>query len=169
MIYQRHYVKFHSPGTFVSEISTKPIDSWDISKAIELFRSISERYGAKPYCFVFLTLEEMDSVVENGKEFEVNPNLVRKSGFYHLGGTLKYYHEIKAQNNKENDILLSNMSCNRKWIVVENNNSYRSVHYFEEDDFLVDLKNGSIVVTGKCSPIKKYRDKYNSLKDRNEI
>lgn len=46
-------VTFYSPGTFVSETSDVPIDSWDIEKAKELARGIKERHNATPYGFRF--------------------------------------------------------------------------------------------------------------------
>ena len=54
---QKHYVTFISPGTFVSESTTKEVDSWDVKTAFEMSKTISERYNATPYAFSFFTKE----------------------------------------------------------------------------------------------------------------
>ena len=52
---EQHFVTFYSPGTFVSETSTEPIDSWDVEKAVAMSRGIVERHGAKPYAVLDYT------------------------------------------------------------------------------------------------------------------
>ena len=51
----QHCVEFYSPGTFVSETTKKPVNAWDVGRAVEMSRDISERYGSKPYGFRFST------------------------------------------------------------------------------------------------------------------
>lgn len=62
-----HFVKFFSPGTFVAETTTEKIDAWSIATAVEMARTVKERYGARPYAFQFITRErgpdDLDSKV----------------------------------------------------------------------------------------------------------
>lgn len=59
---KKHFVIFYSPGTFFNEESTLPIDSWDIDKAIEMSKSIKERYNATPFGFC-LSLENDQKMI----------------------------------------------------------------------------------------------------------
>lgn len=52
---EKHFVRFLSAGTFVAEETVMPIEEWDVDQAIEMVRNITERYGAKPYGFQFVT------------------------------------------------------------------------------------------------------------------
>jgi hypothetical protein len=45
--------------------------------------------------------------------------------------------QIKARNYPKDEILIQNMECNRWDKVIENNNSWRSVQVFEDDDVLL--------------------------------
>ena len=42
-IISKHFVTFYSPGTFVSEETTKPIDAWDINCPQHIHRRFSQR------------------------------------------------------------------------------------------------------------------------------
>jgi tRNA/tmRNA/rRNA uracil-C5-methylase (TrmA/RlmC/RlmD family) len=46
---KKHFVTFLSPGTFFNEETTKPIDSWDVAKALEMSKTVVERYEQRPY------------------------------------------------------------------------------------------------------------------------
>jgi hypothetical protein len=41
-----HFVTFLSPGTFVAEDTTRPIESWDVKQAMKMADDIHERHGA---------------------------------------------------------------------------------------------------------------------------
>lgn len=43
-------VTFLSPGTFVSEQTTKEIEDWCHLKAVDMADDVKERYGATPVC-----------------------------------------------------------------------------------------------------------------------
>lgn len=45
---KKHFVTFLSSGTFVSEQTTREIDSWDVNKAKEMARSVLERHDSTP-------------------------------------------------------------------------------------------------------------------------
>src|SRR5258708_40344118 len=46
---QKHFVTFYSPGTFVAETTTKPIDKWDVDTAVQMAQGGSRTNGAPPY------------------------------------------------------------------------------------------------------------------------
>lgn len=52
---EKHFVTFCSPGTFVSEETTKEVTAWDIDEALEIANGIKERHNATPYGFRFHT------------------------------------------------------------------------------------------------------------------
>ena len=112
---RRHFVTFLSPGTFVHEETTKPIEAWDTSKALIMSKVITERYGAKPFAFVFTTRERTDK--------ELDSKVTKRSGRYFLGGK----------------ILTLAMECNGIKKVVVNDNSWRSVHPLESDDVVLSV------------------------------
>jgi hypothetical protein len=143
--YEKHYVIFHSPGTFFDETSSREIDSWDTKKAVEMSEQISERYDAKPYGFRFLTNREADPIKDqDGNEMEVAPKKVKDSPMHFLGGKVETYKEIANRNLKDERILLSNMKSNRWWTVITNTNSYKTIRQFDGEDVVVDAK-GDII------------------------
>ena len=62
---KKHFVTFYSPGTFVAEQTTKPIDSWDVELAVSMSGEIKERYGALPYGFQFSTRERGENDLDS--------------------------------------------------------------------------------------------------------
>jgi hypothetical protein len=73
---EKHFVTFLSPGTFVAEDRTVPIESWDTDKAQVIAESVQERYGATPYGFYFTTRTRSDS--------ELDSSVAKKSPLYYL-------------------------------------------------------------------------------------
>lgn len=131
---KKHFVTFLSPGTFVSETTTKPIESWDVEKAMEMARRIEERHGATPYGFMFET--------RSRGEKDLDSRTTKTSGIYYLGGVVETLAEVKARvkregTEKENRILISNMEGNRWKRIITNTNSYRFTTQFGEQDTLV--------------------------------
>jgi hypothetical protein len=127
---RQHFVRFLSPGTLVPETNMIPVESWDVNEAKELADTIVQRHGATPYAFQFITRgrtkEDLDSVI------------VDKSPLYHLGGTILTLEQVKARNDPDDKILISNMEINKIARVVENLNSYKAVNAFGEDDILLE-------------------------------
>jgi len=113
-------VTFYSPGTFVAETTTLPISFWDVREAIKLAETVVERHGATPYSFRFRAMNKPDSPL------------------YHLGGTILTLEQIEARGRKRDSILISNMRVNNIVKVVENTNSWLSVHPFADGDVLVN-------------------------------
>lgn len=99
-----NFVEFYSPGTFVAESTIKPIESWDVEKAVEMSGSIIERYGARPYAFRFIKRAREDS--------DLDSKIVDKSCLYYLGGVVETIEQISKRGDKKDKILLSNMQCN---------------------------------------------------------
>ena len=128
---QQHFVTFYSPGTFVAETNTKPIDDWDVETAVEIARSITQRYGARPYGFRFSTRAREDD--------ELDSRTVKSSGFYWLGGRLRSIKDVEEEANPDERILLQNMKSNGWDYVVTNDNSWRWTQPFNEKDELLDV------------------------------
>jgi hypothetical protein len=126
---EKHFVTFYSPGTFVSETSTKEIAAWDADLAVSMARDIKERHAAKPYGFRF------ETQVSDGWE----PKTVRNSGMYYLGGRLLTIDDIP--DTKENETLRWNMSINDIKTVIENTNSWKVTMPFDKNkDTLLEFK-----------------------------
>ena len=84
-----HFVTFLSPGTFVCEETTKPIESWDTKEAVKMSKKITERYGAKPFVFVFSTRERGDK--------DLDSKTTKTSGRYFLGGKVLTLADVEKQ------------------------------------------------------------------------
>lgn len=125
-----HFVTFQSPGTFVHEETTKPIDSWDVEKASQMAKEIAERYNAKPFCFYFTTRERADS--------DLDSHQVAESGRYFLGGEIETVDQVRARANPEEAILLSNMECNHWARIVTNRNSWRITQPLNDNDTVLE-------------------------------
>lgn len=132
MTVQQHFVTFYSPGTFVAEQSTKPIDSWDVEAAMKMAHGIEERYGAVPYGFRFSTRTRGDGDLDSAES--------AKSPFYHLGGKVETLAEVEARNDPKEKILRLNMHSNGYDKIVVNDNSWRSVHPLGKTDVVLDWK-----------------------------
>ena len=128
---EKHFVIFFSPGTFVAEQSSKPIDSWDKDKAIEMSKDIKERHGALPYGFCFTTRERNDD--------ELDSRETKRSGIYYLGGKILTLEDVKARNDPNDRTLISNMKGNKWEKVVVNDNSWRWTQPLEKDDVVLDV------------------------------
>ncbi len=164
---EKHYVTFVSPGTLFAESSTKPIDSWDTRKAVELATTVTERYGAKPRSFYFSTYLEVDHDVRDssGRKFKVEPQKTAESGQYYIQGRIETYDEVFDRNDKTEDILRSNIRCNRMPVLVVTTNSYRSVNEFEEKDSIVNSE-GTVTECGDAKKWIEYRARINERIDQ---
>jgi hypothetical protein len=126
---QKHFVQFLSPGTFVSEMTEKPIDSWDVEAAVLMAADIKERYGAKPYGFRFTTRERGDDDLDSKQSAQ--------SGIYYLGGKVETLAEVEARNDPKERILLANMKGNGIDKIVINDNSWRFTAALHENDVVL--------------------------------
>lgn len=157
MATKKHKVTFYSPGTLFSESSSHEIKSWNIVKAIELSKNITERYGAKPYGFVFETMLTAPDIDDgHGGKLKVSPKTIKKSGIHFLGGKLETYDDVVARNDEKENILKDNMRWNDMWIVCINTNSYKSTLPFGEEDCIVN-EDGSVIEYGNDPKYIAYR------------
>ncbi len=127
---KKHFVTFFSPGTFCAETTEKSIDSWDVEKAKEMARSITERYGATPFAFRFSTRER-------GKD-DLDSHVTKESGPYFLGGEIKTLTQLKKEADPRNKILISNMECNHWKRVVFAGKSYIWPQPLGDDDVVLE-------------------------------
>lgn len=127
---QKHFVTFLSPGTFVSETTTKEIDGWSVDTAQRMAAGITERHGAKPYGFYFTTrsrgLNDLDS------------KITETSGTYYLGGQVFTVAQVEALGDPKNSILLDNMKSNGWGHVVRTKSPYVPWHQLKDGDFVLD-------------------------------
>ena len=162
---KKYKVIFYSPGTFLSESSSYPIDSWDIVKAIELSEKVLERYNSKPYGFVFETILVLDDVTDGeGGILKDTPKSVDRSGVHFMGGYLETYDDVVARNDSKENILRDNMMYNEHWIICINTNSYRSTLPFNEKDCIVDAR-GVVIERGNSPERIKYRTNKTTKRD----
>jgi hypothetical protein len=127
---KQHFVTFYSPGTFVAEETTKPIDKWDVPTALKLMKGITERHGATPYGFRFSTR------ARTAKELDSKPS--QSSPMYYLGGKVETLAQVKARATPKDSILVCNMEGNGYKRIVTNDNSYRWTQPLEDGDVVLD-------------------------------
>ena len=133
---KKTFVTFYSPGTMVSESTTKEIEGWDVEEAVRMARDVKERHGAAPYGFRFSTQERRDDEWE-ARETE-------RSGMYYLGGKVETLAEVEARNDPKEEILRSNMKCNGWNRIIVNTNSWRITLPLEENDVVLELETGEL-------------------------
>lgn len=129
IIMQKHFVTFFSLGTFFSETTAKPIDSWDVDLAVAMMTDITERHGARPYGFQFTTRgrgpDDLDSKV------------IAKSPMHYVGGKVETIDDVRLRADPRESILLSNMECNgwsRIWSTTE---GWRCTQPLADDDVVI--------------------------------
>jgi hypothetical protein len=127
---KQHFVEFLSPGTFVSECTTRPIDKWDVEQAKTLALFISERHDATPYGFRFITREREDD--------ELDSKVTKVSGMYFLGGKVETLQEVRDRKDPKERCLLSNMECNGYDKIIVNTNSWKITLPLEKDDVVLE-------------------------------
>jgi len=153
---RRHYVVYSSPGTFVDEETSREVAAWDVEAAAAGAADVTERHGAKPYGFQFVTVLVADPIPDGeGGTLAVEPREVARSGMHFLGGTLLTLDSIRQRADPRDSILISNMEGNDWPVVVENNNSWRTVRPFGEEDCIV--VDGRVVRCGDEPKLVEYR------------
>lgn len=126
---QKHFVTFYSPGTFAAETSEREIGEWDTREALRIANTITERYNARPYGFVFTTKES------DGWQ----PKEAKRSPFHFINCEVQTLAEVD-----KGSILHSNMKNNNWPAVVSPKKGWRFTQPFTGDDVIVD-ESGSVV------------------------
>ncbi|MCA3699705.1 MAG: hypothetical protein IOB84_07950 [Brevundimonas sp.] len=128
MAMSAHFVRFFSPGTFVSEETVKPIDDWDADAAVQMAADVVERYGARPYAFVFETrgraADDLDS------------KLVRTSPRHFIGCDVLTADDVRERFPAET-ILIGNMDRNDIKRVAVPREGWRGFYEVRDDDVIL--------------------------------
>lgn len=127
----KHFVTFMSPGTMVSESTTKDIDEWNVDKAVVMSKEIKERHGSLPYGFQFTTRER--------GEDDFNSHESDRSNMYFLGGDILTLEDVISRKDKKDRILISNMKSNKWDRVIVNNNSWMITLPLEDNAVVLDI------------------------------
>ena len=105
-----------------------------MDNAVEIARSVLERYKATPYGFRFTTrsrtAKDLDSKVS------------AKSPMYYLGGKVETLEQVKARATAEDRILVSNMEGNHYDRIITNRNSWTWTQPLHADDIVLDVAIG---------------------------
>lgn len=128
---QKHFVTFLSPGTFFAEYTTKPIDSWDIETAVDMAKDIYERYNARPYGFRFSTQSRGDDDLDSVRTLS--------SGIYYLRGKIETIDEVRARNDPQESILLSNMEHFGYDRIITSIDGWKWTQPLLKDDVVLDV------------------------------
>lgn len=129
-VMEKHFVEFLSPGTIFAERSAYEIGSWNPAEAMRLADDVTERHGATPYGFQFITRSRSDG--------ELDSKVVKRSPTYYLGGGVQTLAELEARNDPAEEILRGNMRCNGYARIIVNTNSYRWTAPLEDGDVVLD-------------------------------
>lgn len=125
----KHFVTFYSPGTFVAEETTKPIDAWDTVAALTMAKSIVERHEARPYGFHFTTRSR-------GPQ-DLDSKVTASSGIHYFGVKVETLADVEARATPSDDILLSNMRINGWGRVVTTTSGWRATMPLRDDDVVL--------------------------------
>lgn len=127
---QQHFVTFFSPGSFVAEQTTKPIDAWNVDDALGIAALITERYGAKPYGFRFTTRAR--------EGHELDSKVVATSPMHYIGGKVETLEEVEARNADDERILRENMRCNGYKRIWTSTQGWRWTQPLQDNDVVID-------------------------------
>ena len=125
---KKRFVTFFSPGTIVSEMTTKEVPSWDVKKATEMMKTITERHGAHPYAFQFYTMKR-------GLR-DMNPHEVDRSPHYYVNCKVQTMEDVEAEGPASNT-LAQNMRSNNWERVVTTIDGYKWTQPFRDGDVVL--------------------------------
>lgn len=128
---ERHFVEFMSPGTFFPEVTSKPIDAWDVDAAVVMAAEIVERYGARPFGFRFITRSRTDA--------DLDSKQTACSAIYYLGGTIHSAEEVLSRDDPKEAVLRTNIRSNGIKRIIVNDNSWRFTAELNDDDVVLDV------------------------------
>jgi hypothetical protein len=139
MMIRKHYVTFYSPGTFFAETTTREIAEWSPALACAMATEVKERYGARPYGFQFETRAcAPDAPDGSGGVIPGAQKKMSESPRYFIAGRVETLADVEARATPDDEILLSNMRCNRWGRIITTTNGYRATQPFETGSINVD-------------------------------
>jgi len=124
-----HFVTFYSPGTFVAELTTKPVEAWDVDTAVEMAGEVTERHGVTPYGFRFTTRARGEN--------DLDSKVVAMSPMHYIGGVVRTIEEVRAKADPEERILLANMGGNGYARVWQTTKGWRCTLPFYDGDVVL--------------------------------
>ena len=127
---KKHFVTFYSPGTFIAEGSTRPVEAWDVKAAQKMAEGIEERYSAIPYGFQFTTRER-------GPDDFDSKETARSPMYYLPHCKVETLAEIDARDNPKESILRQNMRSNGWDRVVVTTKGWRWTQPLEATDVVL--------------------------------
>jgi len=134
---ERHFAVFFSPGTFVSEVSERPLESWSVAEAFRAAQTITERHGARPFGFDIVT--RLVTVATDSVPSTALKELKRSKRHY-IDGRVMTLADVEREEPNER-ILIDNMRINRIARVVTGPVKSRGwcwTHPFNDGDVLLD-------------------------------
>ena len=118
--------------------------------AVELSKSIVERYGATPYGFCFETFgrnaEDLDS------------KRIATSSMYFLGGKIETVEDIGK--SQPGSILLANMKCNGWKAVITSTSGYHWTQPFSENNVISGCKRRGSNMLNTVAQLKEALSQY---------
>lgn len=130
-VVSKDFVVFMSPGTLFHETTEREVDGWNVEAATNMARGITERHGATPFGFYFITRSRGPN--------DLDSKVSKKSGRYYLGGTIRTADEVLAGTDPSEEILRSNVRANRIKRILVNDNSWRFTTGLNDDDTVLDF------------------------------
>lgn len=127
---RQEFVEFYSPGTFMPETTRKPVEGRDVDAAKVMAKDITERHGATPFGFRFITKERSDDDFDSRE--------IDRSPMYYLGGKVETLAEVEARATDDDRILLINMRNNGIKRIITNTNSWKFTGELYDDDIVLD-------------------------------
>ena len=127
---EQHFVTFYSPGTFVAETTTKPIESWSVDDAVAMAALIKERHGARAYGFRFTTRARADN--------ELDSKVVATSPMHYIGGKVETLAEVEARDDPREEILRMNMRGNGYERIWTSTRGWKWTQPLQADDVVIE-------------------------------
>lgn len=126
---EQHFVTFYSPGTFVAEETTTPVDAWNVDDAVAMAALIDERHGAKPYGFRFTTRGRSDE--------ELDSKVIATGPMHYIGGKVETLADVEARHDPNDRILLGNMRTNGWSRIWRSTEGWRWSQPLNADDVVI--------------------------------
>lgn len=115
----------YAPGTFVPETRSSDIDEPSVNKAIKIAMGTKERYGAVPFCFLFM--------LHARKHGELDSKEVWTSPRHYLGGKVMTLADVKREMPNEHR-LIQNMEGNGFKAVHQTTKGWSWTSEFRDND-----------------------------------